>query len=56
VVARSSHGPPTLPDTDDAGREAIDQDIERKIARAVEFAEQSPWPEPEELFSNVYAD
>ena len=41
---------------DDAGREAIDQDIERKIARAVEFAEQSPWPEPEELFSNVYAD
>jgi pyruvate dehydrogenase E1 component alpha subunit len=41
---------------DDAGREAIDQDIEGKIARAVEFAEQSPWPEPEELFSNVYAD
>ena len=37
-------------------REAIDADVEQQIAKAVEFAEQSPWPEPEELFSHVYAD
>jgi pyruvate dehydrogenase E1 component alpha subunit len=41
---------------DDDARAAIDDDIEQQIAKAVEFAEQSPWPEPEELFSNVYAD
>jgi TPP-dependent pyruvate/acetoin dehydrogenase alpha subunit len=41
---------------DDARRQAIDEDIEQLIASAVEFAEQSPWPEPEELFSHVYAD
>ena len=37
-------------------REAIDADVEQKIANAVEFAEKSPWPKSEELFSHVYAD
>ncbi|NQV83748.1 MAG: thiamine pyrophosphate-dependent dehydrogenase E1 component subunit alpha [Rhodospirillales bacterium] len=41
---------------DDARRQAIDEDVEQQIASAVEFAEQSPWPEPKELFSHVYAD
>ena len=41
---------------DDAEHEAIDADVEQQIAKAVEFAEQSPWPEPEELFSHVYAE
>ncbi len=37
-------------------RDAIDADVEKQIADAVDFAEQSPWPEPEELFSHVFAD
>ncbi len=37
-------------------RDAIDADIEEKIAAAIDFAEQSPWPKPEELFSHVFAD
>jgi len=37
-------------------RDAIDTEIEKRIADAVDFAEQSPWPEPEELFSHVFAD
>jgi len=41
---------------DKTDRDAIDADIEKQIADAVEFAEQSPWPEPEELFTHVFAD
>ena len=41
---------------DEPERETIDAEVEQQIADAVEFAEQSPWPEPEELFSHVYAD
>ncbi len=41
---------------DAAQRDAIDAEIEAEIANAIEFAEQSPWPEPEELFNNVFAD
>jgi pyruvate dehydrogenase E1 component alpha subunit len=41
---------------DDAGRQAIDDEVENMIAEAVDFAEQSPWPEPEELYSHVFAD
>ena len=41
---------------DDEAREAIDADVEQQIADALDFAEQSPWPDPEELFSHVYAD
>ena len=37
-------------------REAIDANVETIIADAIVFAENSPWPEPKELFSHVYAD
>ena len=36
-------------------RAAIDAQIEAELARAVEFAENSPFPNPKELFTNVYA-
>lgn len=39
-----------------AERQAIDDEVESLIAEAVDFAEQSPWPEPEELYSHVFAD
>ncbi len=41
---------------EDAERTAIDEEVESAIAAAVDFAEESPWPEPEELFSHVFAD
>jgi len=41
---------------DATARDAIDAEIEAEIAEAVDFAEQSPWPQPEELFSHVFAD
>lgn len=37
-------------------RAEIDAAIETEIADAVEFAETSPWPEPEELGSHVFAE
>ena len=37
-------------------RERIDIQIEREIAEALEFAELAPWPAPQELYTNVYAD
>ena len=40
----------------DADRLSIDAAVEKEIANAIEFAEKSPWPKPEELFSHVYAE
>ncbi|MAF96058.1 MAG: acetoin dehydrogenase [Rhodospirillaceae bacterium] len=40
----------------DALRQSIDDEVESQIAEAVDFAEESPWPEPEELYSHVFAD
>ncbi len=37
-------------------RDTIDTDIEAEIATAVEFAENSPEPNPEDVWNNVYAD
>jgi pyruvate dehydrogenase E1 component alpha subunit len=37
-------------------RERIDAEIESEIAAAFEFAERAPWPNPQELFRNVYAE
>ena len=37
-------------------RRLIDAAIERQIGEAVEFAENSPWPDPQELYSHVFAD
>lgn len=38
----------------EADLDAIDATIETVVAEAVEFAEQSPWPEAHELFTDVY--
>ena len=40
----------------EAARARIDDDIEARIADAVKFAENSPFPASEELYTNVYAD
>lgn len=40
----------------DAERARIDDEVERLIAAAVAFAEESPWPKPEELYNHVFAD
>ncbi len=37
-------------------RRFIDAAVERQIGAAVEFAENSPWPDPQELYSHVFAD
>jgi pyruvate dehydrogenase E1 component alpha subunit len=36
-------------------RAAVEAEVEREIAAAIEFAESSPFPEPKELFTYVYA-
>lgn len=36
--------------------DAIDESVEGEIQTAVQFAESSPEPAPEELFTNVYAE
>jgi pyruvate dehydrogenase E1 component alpha subunit len=36
--------------------EAIDRQVEQEIEDAVQFAEESPLPEPEELFNNIYVE
>ncbi len=40
----------------DDQRQAIDEEVEKQIGEAVDFAEQSPWPEPEDLYKYVFAD
>ena len=37
-------------------RRFIDAAIERQIGAAVEFAENSPWPDPQEIYSHGFAD
>ena len=39
-----------------AGLDESDAQVEAEIEDAVEFAENSPGPEPAELFADVYAD
>ncbi|MFQ5764825.1 MAG: thiamine pyrophosphate-dependent dehydrogenase E1 component subunit alpha [Rhodospirillales bacterium] len=41
---------------DDAERARIDDEVERLIADAVAFAEESPWPDLKELYTHVFAD
>jgi pyruvate dehydrogenase E1 component alpha subunit len=36
--------------------EAIDKQVEQEIEDAVQFAEESPLPEPEELFADIYVE
>jgi len=34
----------------------IDTEVRAEVEQAVRFAEESPQPAPEELFTNIYAD
>jgi len=36
--------------------EAIDQAVEQELETAMQFAEESPFPEPEALFTDVYME
>jgi pyruvate dehydrogenase E1 component alpha subunit len=38
-----------------AAKAAIDAEIEREVAAAIAFAETSPFPDPKELYTDVYA-
>lgn len=38
-----------------AERETIDADVENLVQQSVDFSENSPFPQPEELYSHVYA-
>ena len=40
---------------DEEGFKNIEQEVKQEIDQAVEFAEQSPFPQPEEIFEDVYA-
>jgi pyruvate dehydrogenase E1 component alpha subunit len=40
---------------DDAGLKEIEDRVRAEVERSVKFADQSPEPEPEELFTHVYA-
>lgn len=41
---------------EDRVRRAIEEDVEREIAAAFEFAEQSPFPDPSELYADLYKE
>jgi pyruvate dehydrogenase E1 component alpha subunit len=41
---------------DDAGVEAMEAKIEAIVQESVKFAEESPFPEPEELYKDIYAE
>lgn len=43
-------------DGDEQALEAIDEDVEKVIEEAVEFAESSPLPDPEDLYRNIYVE
>lgn len=36
--------------------EAIDQEVEETVEEAVEFAEESPLPDPEDLYTDIYVE
>ncbi len=41
---------------DPAERERLESEVEREIAEAIEFAEKSPFPPPEELYTDVFSE
>jgi pyruvate dehydrogenase E1 component alpha subunit len=41
---------------DDAGIEEMEAKIKAMVDESIQFAEDSPYPEPEELFKDVYAE
>ncbi|HLV61100.1 MAG TPA: pyruvate dehydrogenase (acetyl-transferring) E1 component subunit alpha [Fredinandcohnia sp.] len=36
--------------------EKIDQEVQAEVEEAIRFADDSPWPEPSELYTDVYVD
>ncbi|HSU90504.1 MAG TPA: hypothetical protein VLI44_03580, partial [Sporolactobacillaceae bacterium] len=36
-------------------RERIDERVNKEVQSAVDFAEASPWPEPQEALEDIYA-
>ena len=41
---------------DDAGIEAVEAKVKALVDESVQFAEESPYPEPEELYKDVYSE
>lgn len=41
---------------DSKTRTAIETDVNIIVSEAIEFAENSPWPQPEELYTDIYKD
>jgi pyruvate dehydrogenase E1 component alpha subunit len=41
---------------DDAGMEALEAEVRNEVDDAYKFAEESPDPEPDQLYTDVYAD
>jgi pyruvate dehydrogenase E1 component alpha subunit len=41
---------------DDAGIEAMEEKIKAIVNESVQFAEESPYPEPDELYKDVYSE
>jgi len=41
---------------DDDGIEKMEEKIKAIVAESVQFAEESPYPEPEELYNDVYSE
>ena len=37
-------------------KQMIDDEVEAEIARAIELAESAPWPQPSELYTDVYKE
>ncbi len=40
---------------DEQGAQEMEEEVEKEIDQAVKFAEESPFPRPEEIFEDVYA-
>jgi pyruvate dehydrogenase E1 component alpha subunit len=41
---------------DEAGIEAVEARVKALVDESVQFAEESPYPEPHELFEDVYSE
>lgn len=40
----------------DADLEKMDEEVQAEVAESIRFADESPWPEPSELYTDVYVD
>lgn len=40
----------------DADLEKIDEEVQAEVAEAIKFADESPWPDASELYTDVYVD